>query len=322
MREKMSRRDFLAVSSSAIAASALATTGTATLASNASKQHFQLSVLTDEICPDFEKACSIAAREFELKYVELRALWGKNILDLDKARLDKAKQILKNYGLTVTAIAGPLFKVDWPDAPISRFSPTRDKHSADFTFEDQAKVLKHEIELAHMFDTKHIRTFDFWRLDDARPYRKAMNEKLHDAAELASKEGLTLLLENEHACNTGTGAEAAQVMKAIQHPAFKLIWDPGNAFAAGEKSFPDGYGKLPKERIGHVHCKDAERTKGNSEWACVGKGEVGWAGQLEALTKDGYAGPLTLETHWRGAGGEEESTRQSMAGLKTLLQHA
>jgi hypothetical protein len=36
-----------------------------------------------------------------------------------------------------------------------------------------------------------------------------------------------------------------------------LNWDPCNAAELGEKPFPDGYDLLPKDRIGHCHCKDA-----------------------------------------------------------------
>ncbi|HEX9280757.1 MAG TPA: hypothetical protein VF890_08925, partial [Gemmatimonadales bacterium] len=44
---------------------------------------FPLSVLTDEISPDLGHACEIAAREFGLGYVELRAAHGKNIMQWD-----------------------------------------------------------------------------------------------------------------------------------------------------------------------------------------------------------------------------------------------
>ena len=47
-----------------------------------------------------------------------------------------------------------------------------------------------------------------------------------------------------------------------------------------------------------------------------------WYGQYRALKKDGYNGVVSLETHWRGAGTPEESSRQSMAGMKELLRRA
>ena len=46
----------------------------------------------------------------------------------------------------------------------------------------------------------------------------------------------TLLLENEHACFIGTGAEAGRIAGEIGSPHFKLVWDPGNAFHAGERT--------------------------------------------------------------------------------------
>ncbi len=81
------------------------------------------------------------------------------------------------------------------------------------------------------------------------------------------------MLENEAACNTATGAEAAKVLSAVTSPYFMLNWDPGNAAAAGETPFPDGYNLLPKNRIGHCHCKDAVKTPGKDEstdWAAMG----------------------------------------------------
>jgi sugar phosphate isomerase/epimerase len=53
----------------------------------------------------------------------------------------------------------------------------------------------------------------------------------------------------------------------------------------------------------------------------MGKGVIDWLGQFRALKKDGYAGAVSLETHWRLTGGTpEESTRQSLAGMKELLR--
>jgi sugar phosphate isomerase/epimerase len=54
----------------------------------------------------------------------------------------------------------------------------------------------------------------------------------------------------------------------------------------------------------------------------MGSGVIDWAGQFRALKADGYRHACTLETHWRGAGTPEESSRQSFAGMKALLQKA
>ncbi len=288
------------------------------------KSPFRVAVINDEISQDFGRACEVASREFGMEWIELRSMWNKNLLKLDAQEIEEARRILKKNKLRVTDIASPLFKVDWPGAPKSKYSPKRDQFNAGFTFEQQDEVLERSIELAKAFQTDRIRCFDFWRLDDQDPYRLAMNEKLRNASENAAKKHVTLVLENEPACNTATAAEAAKVLGAISSPNLMLNWDPGNAAERDEKPYPDGYNLLPKDRIGHCHCKDAAKKPDGSgyEWAAMGRGIVDWVGQFKALKRDGYRFAVSLETHWRGAGTPEESTRQSWAGIKKELHEA
>lgn len=288
------------------------------------KSPFRVAVINDEITQDFGRACEIASQEFGMEWIELRGMWNKNLLKLDAKEVEEARRILEKNKLRVTDIASPLFKVDWPGAPKSKFSPKRDQFNADFTFEQQDEVLERSIELAKAFNTDRVRCFDFWRLDDAAPHRAAINEKLVDAATAAGKKNVLLVLENEMACNTGTGTEAAKVLSAVQSPHLMLNWDPGNAATLDEKPYPDGYDLLPKNRIGHCHCKDAvKKPDGKSyQWAAMGRGSIDWTGQFRALKRDGYTFAVCLETHWRGAGTPEESTRQSWAGMKEELQKA
>jgi sugar phosphate isomerase/epimerase len=113
------------------------------------------------------------------------------------------------------------------------------------------------------------------------------------------------------------------VLKAIPDKNFMLNWDPGNAAALGSRPYPTGYDLLPKDRIGHCHCKDVvSKPDHKYDWAPVGGGIVGWVGQLQALRRDGFQYGLSLETHWRGAGTPEASTRISMHGLKMTLTKA
>jgi L-ribulose-5-phosphate 3-epimerase len=288
------------------------------------KSPFRIAVINDELGQDFGRACEVVSREFGMEWIELRGMWNKNLLKLDAKEIDEARRILEKYQLRVTDIASPLFKVDWPGAPQSKFSPKRDQFNADFTYEQQPEVLERSIALAKAFRADRVRGFDFWRLDDPTPYRAAVNEKLLEAAGTAGKAGIVLLLENEMTCNTATGAEAAKVLAAVKSPHLMLNWDPGNAAAVGETPFPDGYNLLPKDRIGHCHCKDVVRKSSGTgyEWAAVGRGIIDWQGQFAALKRDGYQLAVSLETHWRGAGTPEQSSRLSWAGTKHALQAA
>jgi len=287
------------------------------------KSPFRVSVINDEITQDFGRACEITSKEFGMDWIELRGMWSKNLLKLDAKEVEEARRILEKNKLRVTDIASPLFKVDWKGAPISKFSPKRDQFNADFTFDQQDEVLERSIELAKAFSTDRVRCFDFWRLDDPSAYREAINEKLLAAANAAGNQGVVLVLENEPSCNTATGAEAAKVLSAVKSPYLWLNWDPGNASELGEKPYPDGYNLLPKDRIGHCHCKDSvKKPDGKYSWAPMGGGMIDWVGQFKALKRDGYHFAVSLETHWRGASTAEESTRQSWAGMKKELQEA
>jgi L-ribulose-5-phosphate 3-epimerase len=288
------------------------------------KSVFRVAVINDEIGQDFGHACEIASREFGMEWIELRGMWNKNLLHLDAKEIEEARRILERYKLRVTDIASPLFKIDWPGAPLSKFSPKRDQFNADFPFDQQGEVLERSIALAKAFSTDRVRCFDFWRLDNAVPYRSAMNEKLLDIAGVAGKSGITLVLENEPSCNTGTGAESAKVLAAVKSPHLMLNWDPGNAATLGEKPYPDGYNLLPKDRIGHCHCKDVttKASGAHHDWAAMGRGTIDWIGQFTALKRDGYRLAVSLETHWDGAGTPEESTRQSWSGMKMQLAAA
>src|SRR6202140_5965983 len=131
-----------------------------------------------------------------------------------------------------------------------------------------------------------------------------------------ARKGLSCFWKMIPVSNTATGAEAAKVLNAVKSPYLMLNWDPGNATASGETPYPDGYNLLPKDRIGHCHCKDAVKQDQGYDWAAMGKGIVDWTGQYKALKRDGYPFAVSLETHWNGGGTPEESSRQSWAGMK------
>ncbi len=316
----LSRRTLLAHAGLAMGAVAAAPAAAAL----ASQSPFRIAVISDEISDDFDHACSVIARDFGLEWVELREINGKNLQKLSDDEIAAARKTLAKYNLRVTDIASPLFKVDWPGAPLSRYAERRDQFGADATFKQQDAVLHQSIHLAKSFATDKVRCFDFWRLDDVKPYRHSINDKLQTAAEEARKQGVMLVLENEFACNTATGREAAETLAGVPSRNLALNWDPGNAVMRGElDAFAGGWDALPKDRIHHCHCKNAVKdAAGKIEWAPVNTGFVDWTAQFRALKQAGYRDAVSLETHWRGAGTPEASTRVSWDGMKHALASA
>jgi len=318
--EGSSRRSFLLSVGAVAAASAVRPLFGV---SEALKSPFRIAVINDEISQDFDHACFVAAHDFGMSWIELRSMWGKNTMDLSAAQIDEARGILLKHNLRVTDIASPLFKTDWPGAPRSPYGSKGDMHgAAEATFKQQDELLERSVALARQFKTDRIRCFDFWRLDDVAPYRAAIDEKLRAAAETAGSQGVLLVLENEFACNTATGREAARTMNAIQSPHLALNWDPANAVMRGElDAFPAGWDALPKNRIHHCHCKNAiKNAEGKIEWSAVGNGIIDWTAQFRALKQAGYHEAVSLETHWTGGGSPEQSSRISWAGMKAALK--
>ena len=317
--QTLSRRQFAGLSI------ATATSSLLPLRAWAAGSQFKVGVISDEVSEDFDHACYVISKQFGLHWVELREVWGKNLQAVSDDEIARAQKILAKYDLQVTDISSPLYKVDWPDAPHSEYGSKDDLHGADETkFNQQQEVLERSISLAKQFKTNKVRCFDFWRIDDVKPYRKAINAKLQEAAEFAAKQDVMLVLENEFACNTATGREAAATLAGIPSRNLALNWDPGNAVMRGElDAYPGGWDALPKDRIHHCHVKNAVKdATGKIVWSPVDVGYIDWTAQFKALEAIRYADAVNLETHWRGAGTPEASSVRSWEGMKKALQKA
>ena len=317
--QSLSRRQFAGLSTATAASSLLP------LRAWAAGSKFKIGVISDEISEDFDHACYVISKQFGLHWVELREMWGKNLQAVSDDEIARAQKILAKYDLQVTDISSPLYKVDWPGAPHSQYGSKEDLHGAsETTFKQQQDVLERSIFLAKQFKTNKVRCFDFWRIDDVKPYRKAINAKLQEAAEFAAKQNVLLVLENEYECNTATGREAAATLADVPSRNLALNWDPGNAVMRGElDAFPGGWNALPKDRIHHCHVKNAAKdSTGKMVWSPVDVGYIDWAAQFKALMGIGYSNAVNLETHWRGAGTPEASSIRSWDGMKKALQQA
>ena len=277
----------------------------------------RLSVITDEISQNLGHALKVMA-EYGCQDAELRNIYDKYIVDAEEELLARTEADLKQYGMRVPCIDTPLFKCDL-EGGSDASGPTHG--AADRTFDDQMMLLQRSIDLCKRFDAPYIRIFSFWRKGPLTP---EIEDRIADAlvrpCEIAARAGVTLLLENEHACYLGTGKETARVIEKVGSPALKMVWDPGNAFMAGEQPFPSGY-EAAKPHIVHIHLKDARADEtGKLEWTVVGGGEIDYVGQFAALKASGYDGVLALETHWKGPNGDkEEASRLCLEGMQRLV---
>ncbi len=292
----------------------------------------QLAAITDEISQEFEYALDVML-EYGATGAELRGLWGTNIADLTDAQAARAKAALQERGMQTVGLATPFFKCDLTPETSNPGEAAGAMHLATpLGLEQQMALLTRCIRLAHLFETPLLRVFTFWRKEALTPEIEA---RIVDAfaapVALAEREGVVLGLENEHACFIGTGAEAGRIAAAVNSPHLKIVWDPGNAYFAGETPYPGGYDAV-KPWLTHVHVKDGRLVETadqglRPQWCVIGEGEIDYHGQFAALKQDRYAGWISLETHYRpdtgsgpdGKGTPEDGSRPCLAALRSLI---
>jgi sugar phosphate isomerase/epimerase len=274
-----------------------------------------LGIITDELSQNLDEALAFIS-SYKLQWCELREVWGQNVIGLAQAGLDRAKDLLGQHNIRVSSVASPIFKWNLPSMP------AKDGLGRDFatahTENDAGRLLETAFDMAHFFGTHHVRIFSYWRVAEPEKAFSLVRDRLGEAAELAGKNGITLLLENEHACNIGTGAELGCLLREVNSPHLRGIWDPGNSFVLGEIPYPRGYEHV-KGLFPHMHIKDA-RKNGELHWVPVGSGSIDYRGQFEALRRENYDGTISLETHYRRPDGDKiESTRESLEGLLKVM---
>jgi len=179
-----------------------------------------------------------------MSWIELRGMWNKNILDLDAKEIAEAQRVLAKYELRVTDMRPPLFKVDWPGAPASKFSPKRDK------FQPTSVLRSRTMCSATASNRKTVsdRPRPLFRfLAPGRPSSVSQSDQTRNCAtprrwlQIRDQAGYG----NEMTCNTATAAEAP---RCSRDPRSKFIAQLGSRkrSRAGETPFPDGYRLLPK----------------------------------------------------------------------------
>ncbi len=270
----------------------------------------ELGIITDEVHADFETACEHISR-WGLPIAEVRNVNGKNVTQLDDDEAAQAAAAVRRVGLRVSAIASPVFK--------SPFDEAAEPANADFsvagavTVAEQLALLERSCHLAKLFDTRLVRVFTFLRVPWSDEVVTEVVERMVRAVEVAARHDVVLAVENEPACVAGTGAELGDFfarLDAALGPELRrhvgALWDPGNALALGEdKPYPDGYAALAKDRIVHVHLKDAATVPVTfGSFVPLGEGLVDYPGQFAALRRDGYAGSVVLEPHYAPEGME------------------
>lgn len=244
---------------------------------------FTLSAFGDEIAADLAEQLDVMRRE-GIPALEFRGAWGANILDLSDDQVRRAKALLDERGMHVSAIGSPIGKVKITD-----------------DFGAHLVRYRRALAVAAMLDAPRIRIFSFFipEGEDAARYRAAVMDRMQMLTDLAEEAGVTLWHENEKEIYGDIATRCADIHATIRSPNLRAAFDPANFIQCGVRPMDEAWPLLADVST-HIHIKDAVMADGHVVPAGEGDGEV--AELLRALVARGYRGYLTLEPHLQAAG--------------------
>ena len=238
----------------------------------------RISAFGDEIAVDFEEQLLVLKR-LDIPLIDIRAAWGVNCSQFTSDHIDDIKALCTQHAITVSCMGSPIGK-----------SPIADP------IDVESERLKTIGETAHQLGTRNIRLFSFYPADDADDAATQLSiERLSVLTEIAAQNDLQLLLENEKGVVGDIPERCLQLMRAIDSPHMRFIWDPANFVQCGAVDQVDRWWDELHPYIGYIHIKDARLADNSVTLAGAGDGQL-----LELLTRlqeTGYQGVLSLEPH-------------------------
>jgi len=248
---------------------------------------FTISAFGDEIAPDLDEQLT-TLNALEIGGLDLRGAWGKNVLRMDDDDLAQVVKVCDAHHVQVACLGSPIGK-----------SPIEDP------VENELNNLSRIFEIGEIVGCRRVRLFSFYPPNTSTnahydAYVEESTARLAKLAEMAMAEGFTLLLENEKGIVTDTLARCEAVVKAVNSPHLRFLWDSANFIQVGEERVVERGWPMVGDLIGYVHIKDAVLSDGHVVPAGEGDGQLPLL--LTHLKKTGYQGILALEPHLKIAG--------------------
>lgn len=238
---------------------------------------WRLSGFIDEISPDLDEQLALVG-ELGLEFVELRSVWGTNLLDLDPAQLERVRQGLADAGVRVSSIGSPVGK-----SPI-----TEDNRP-------QLDRMRHALEVAQFFEAPFVRVFSYFIPDGESPdaYRDEAIARMRALAAVAEGSGVTLVHENEKEIFGDVPRRCLDIVESVASPSLRLTWDNANFVQCGVRPFTDGYAPLAPHVV-YLQVKDA---LADGTVVPAGEGDGEFRETFRAFAADGFDGFVSLEPH-------------------------
>ena len=164
--------------------------------------------------------------------------------------------------------------------------------------DESIKETRKQVENAEVLGLTYLLTFGVDRPEEYEHYYKVMS----DAAAYAQARKLKLVMK-PHGGSSGASDEIVAVIKAVQHPNFKIWYDAGNIIHYTGKDPVEELKPIAAHVTGFC-AKDCGEVKGDV-MIQFGTGKVNFAGVFAVLKAAGFDGPLMVECCKVGATAEE-----------------
>ena len=198
-----------------------------------------LSGFADEYSSNFTEQLE-GMRSFDIGYVEVRGVDGKNVSLLTKDEVKEMKRKLDFYGMGVSAIGSPIGKV-----------------KLDGDIDGHFEMARRVFETAGELDAKYIRMFSFYAPEGKNilDYKESVYENLARLSELAKSHGVVLCHENEAEIYGNIPTRCREIYDTFGGD-IKTVFDMGNYVLEGVDPYLEAYDLL-KDSIAYFHIKDA-----------------------------------------------------------------
>ncbi len=237
-----------------------------------------LTAFADEISKELKDQIH-TLKECGIKYIDLRGVWGTNVMDLTDQQTRDIKKMIDAEGIKIACIGSPIGKstIDKP----ARFELDRVKKAAD---------------LADFFDAKYIRVFSYYAPEGRKiaDYKDEVINRMRGWIDLVQKRNAILVHENEADIFGDIPERCVMLMDALFGPKMIHCFDPANFVFIGLDNIYNTCWLPLKKYTKYFHLKDCK--PGRNIVPC-GEGHGDVEKILGEAHKDGYDGFMTIEPH-------------------------
>ena len=238
---------------------------------------FIISGFADEISDSLSEQLAVL-NKLGIKYIEMRNVNGKGIINYSLEEVKEIKKQLDAAGIKLSSLGSPIGKIKITEP-----------------FEEHFEKFKHAMECAKILEAPYIRMFSFFYDEGDTPenYTNEVIRRWKCFEDYARGTGITLLHENEKQIYGDIDTRCKTVLDACDKNVVGGVFDPANFIQCDvdtKKAFD-----LLRNDIVYMHIKDVKAESGEIVPSGEGSGNLPYI--LSELAASGSEGFLSLEPH-------------------------